>query len=125
MIQVAAHKPEGRRPQKDNEGPADKRQKLVAKSEPTLSKNLDGHEPKHAPGGKHEAEKDGRAILRIDGKRYERQLVRIKTGDAIEGVTQEFTRKYGVTMTPEEVEKEELWLFELAPPRTSDSGVIR
>ena len=72
-----------------------------------------------------EAEKDGRAILRIDGKRYERQLVRIKTGDAIEGVTQEFTRKYGVTMTPEEVEKEELWLFELAPPRTSGSGVIR
>ena len=72
-----------------------------------------------------EAEKDGRAILRIDGKRYERHLVRIKTGDAIEGVTQEFTRKYGVAMTPEEVEKEELWLFELAPPRTSGSGVIR
>ena len=72
-----------------------------------------------------EAEKDGRAILRINGKRYERHLVRIKSGDAVAGVTREFTRKYGVTMTPEEVEEEELWLFELAPPRTSDNGDIK
>lgn len=72
-----------------------------------------------------EAEKDGRAILRIDGNRYERHLVRIRSGDAVEGVTREFTRKYGVTMTPEEVEAEELWLFELAPPRTSAKGDIK
>ena len=72
-----------------------------------------------------EAEKDGRAILRIDGNRYERYLVRISSGDAVEGVTREFTRKYGVTMTPEEVEAEELWLFELAPPRTSANGDIK
>ena len=69
-----------------------------------------------------EAERDGRAILRIDGKRYERHLVRIKSGGAVEGVTKEFTRKYGVTMTPQEVEDGKLWLFELAPPQSNTSG---
>ena len=69
-----------------------------------------------------QAERDGRAIMRIEGKRYERTLVRIKTGPIVEGVTAEFTRKYGVEMTPAEVEAEELWLFEMAPPNTSMSG---
>ena len=69
-----------------------------------------------------QAERDGRAIMRIEGKRYERTLVRIKTGPIVEGVTAEFTRKYGVEMTPAEVEAEELWLFEMAPPNTSISG---
>ena len=69
-----------------------------------------------------QAERDGRAIMRINGKRYERTLVRIKTGPVVEGITAEFTRKYGVEMTPAEVEAEELWLFEMAPPNTSISG---
>jgi hypothetical protein len=62
-----------------------------------------------------QAEQDGRAIMRIEGKRYERSLVRIRTGAVVAGVTAEFTRKYGVVMTPAEVEAEELWLFEVAP----------
>ncbi|MED6332693.1 MAG: hypothetical protein VX605_04015 [Pseudomonadota bacterium] len=66
-----------------------------------------------------QAERDGRAIMRIEGKRYERNLVRIKTGPIVEGVTTEFTRKYGVVMTPAEVEAEELWLFEMAPPEAN------
>ena len=49
-------------------------------------------------------------------------LVRIKSGGAVEGVTKEFTRKYGVTMTPQEVEDGKLWLFELAPPQSNTSG---
>lgn len=69
-----------------------------------------------------QAERDGRAIMRIEGKRYERTLVRIKTGPIVEGVTAEFTRKYGVEMTPAEVEAEELWLFEMAPPDASING---
>jgi hypothetical protein len=69
-----------------------------------------------------QAERDGRAIMRIDGKRYERTLMRIKTGPIVEGVTAEFTRKYGVEMTPAEVEAEELWLFEMAPPNASING---
>lgn len=69
-----------------------------------------------------QAERDGRAIMRINGKRYERTLVRIKTGPIVEGVTAEFTRKYGVEMTPAEVEAEELWLFEMAPPDANING---
>ena len=63
-----------------------------------------------------QAERDGRAIMRIEGKRYERELVRIKTGAVVEGITAEFNRKYRAVMTPADVEAEELWLFEMAPP---------
>ena len=72
-----------------------------------------------------QAERDGRAIMRINGKRYERTLVRIKTGPVVEGITAEFTRKYGVEMTPAEVEAEELWLFEMAPSSTNINGGSR
>ena len=72
-----------------------------------------------------QAERDGRAIMRINGKRYERTLVRIKTGPVVEGITAEFTRKYGVEMTPAEVEAEELWLFEMAPPDANINGGSR
>ena len=72
-----------------------------------------------------QAERDGRAIMRINGKRYERTLVRIKAGPVVEGITAEFTRKYGVEMTPAEVEAEELWLFEMAPPDANINGGSR
>jgi len=63
-----------------------------------------------------EAEHDGRAILRVDGKRYPRQLVRIQSGPTVERLTQELGRKYGAPATPAAVESGSLWLFELAPP---------
>ena len=69
-----------------------------------------------------QAEKDGRAIMRIDGKRYERNLVRIKSGPIVEEVTKAFSDKYPVVMTTEEVEAEELWLFELAPRDETTAG---
>jgi len=72
-----------------------------------------------------QAERDGRAILRIDGKRYERQLVRIKTGYVVEGVTAEFSRKYRAGMTPAAIESENTWLFELAPRGPGMSGSSR
>jgi hypothetical protein len=66
-----------------------------------------------------EAERDGRAILRIDGKRYSRQLVRIEHGPLLEPLTQELSRKYGAPATPATVESGSLWLFELAPAPVS------
>ena len=72
-----------------------------------------------------QAERDGRAILRIEGKRYERQLVRIITGEVVEGVTAEFSRKYRAGMTPAAIESENTWLFELAPRSANMSGASR
>jgi hypothetical protein len=62
-----------------------------------------------------EAERDGRAVIRVDGKRYERQLVRIKSGPIVEALTAELNRKYGVPATPKTVAADSIWLFELKP----------
>lgn len=62
-----------------------------------------------------EAGRDGRAIIRVDGKRYERQLGRIKGGPIVEALTAELDRKYGVAATPESVAADSIWLFELEP----------
>ncbi len=72
-----------------------------------------------------QAERDGRAILRIDGKRYERQLVRLMTEPVVAGVTAEFSRKYGAGMTPAGIEAEDTWLFELAPRTAGMRGDSR
>ena len=69
-----------------------------------------------------QAERDGRAIMRIEGKRYERTLVRIKTGAIVDGVAAAFNRKQGSGMTPAMVEAEEMWLFEMAPPNANMTG---
>ncbi len=64
-----------------------------------------------------EAEQDGRAILRVDGKLYERNLVRIKEGDIVVAVLAELSRKYagGAPIPMEQVDSGNLWLFELQP----------
>jgi len=69
-----------------------------------------------------EAERDGRALLRIDGKIYERQLIRIKDGPALAPVVAKLTAKYfgGGDIDTEDglqqVASNSLWLFEMAPP---------
>lgn len=67
----------------------------------------------------HEAEKDGRAILRIGDKLYERELVRIAEGPELEPLLAELSHKYmgGAEVPPEAVTSGYLWIFELAPPR--------
>ena len=67
-----------------------------------------------------EAEDDGRAILRVDGKLYERQLIRIQEPEIVSGVLEERSRKYGGSPAAlqELVTSGDLWLFELRP-RTS------
>ncbi len=64
-----------------------------------------------------EAEEDGRAILRVDGKLYERQLVRIREPEIVSGVLAERSRKYGNSPAAlqELVTSGDLWLFELRP----------
>ena len=70
-----------------------------------------------------QAERDGRAVVRIAGKKYERTLVRIKTGAVVEGVTAEIRRKYRSPATPADIEAGTMWLFELAPPSSNTSGL--
>lgn len=62
-----------------------------------------------------EAEKDGRALLRVQGKLYERRLVRITEGPDVAAVTALIAAKYRVPATVEAVTSGSLWLFELAP----------
>ena len=64
-----------------------------------------------------EALADGRSILRIGDKLYERELVRIEEGPLLEPLTAELSRKYlgGAEIDPVAVTSGYLWLFELAP----------
>ena len=71
-----------------------------------------------------QAEKDGRAILRVDGKLYDRQLVRIKQDPDLDVVLSEIGRKYfggGAAMSEsleaarDSVTNDSLWIFELIP----------
>jgi hypothetical protein len=73
---------------------------------------------KHWPS---EAEKDGRILLRVDGKLYERQLVRIKDGPLLAPLTAELSRKYSPdsVIPVDAVTSGYLWLFELAPRNES------
>jgi hypothetical protein len=62
-----------------------------------------------------QAERDGRAVIRIDGTRYERQLLRIKSGDILDGITSAIREKYGHQVTRASVEAGNDWVFEVAP----------
>jgi hypothetical protein len=65
-----------------------------------------------------EAERDGRAIARIEGKLYERSLVRVREGELLEPVLAELSRKYvGQAIPVEAVTSGSLWIFEMAPRR--------
>ena len=64
-----------------------------------------------------EAEKDGRAILRVDGKLYARTMVRIQEGKILDDVLAELSRKYagGFPVSQENIDSGDLWIFELEP----------
>jgi hypothetical protein len=65
----------------------------------------------------HEVAKDPRILLRVDGKLYERRLVRIEQGPEVVPLLAELSRKYGRgrEIPMEAVTSGYLWLFELAP----------
>ena len=66
-----------------------------------------------------EAEEDGRALLRVDGKLYERRLVRIEDEGVATPVLNELGRKYGggASIPFQQVASGDIWLFELRPRR--------
>ena len=69
---------------------------------------------KHWP---YQVESDPRALLRVDGRIYERTLVRLEDGPDLAPVLAELGRKYGggQPIGAEVVDSGYLWLFELAP----------
>ena len=62
-----------------------------------------------------QAERDGRAVIRIDGQRYERQLVRIKSGAILDGISAAIRSKYSSQTTRAAVEAGDAWVFEAGP----------
>ncbi len=65
-----------------------------------------------------EAERDGRALIRIAGKRYERDVVRIHDPALIGPLVEEIRRKYPMArgMTVESEQSGNAWFYAL-PPR--------
>ena len=67
-------------------------------------------------------EGDGLAVARIKGVRYERQLIRVKDGNVIDGVAMKLAAKYAGGNSPEAVASikksvldGDTWIFEMAP----------
>jgi hypothetical protein len=59
---------------------------------------------------------DGRAVVRIDGKRYERTATRIVDNPTlIAALAAEASRKYGVAMTANAADTGDAWFFALTP----------
>ncbi len=67
-----------------------------------------------------QALRDGRAVIRIDGKRYERQLVRILDDrPLLEAISAEVSRKYGAPLRADMAASGDVWFFALEPrPRS-------
>ena len=71
------------------------------------------------------AEGDGLAVARINGIRYERQLIRISEGDVIDGIARKMAKKYSggapeaVANGKKSVSNGDTWIFELAPRATT------
>ncbi|MBW2447335.1 MAG: hypothetical protein JRG83_15565 [Deltaproteobacteria bacterium] len=61
------------------------------------------------------AERDGRSVIRIEGKRYERRAVRIHERSVFEALSAETERKYGVAISADDTVAGETWVFELLP----------
>ena len=66
-----------------------------------------------------QAERDGRAVMRIDGVRYERQLVRVRSGEGLETLTALINEKYASRTSPEAIDSGDVWMFEAAPRAAS------
>lgn len=64
-----------------------------------------------------EAERDGRAVIRVEGKRYERNVVRTHDLSVIEPLVEEIRRKYPQArgMTAEAEQSGDAWFYALTP----------
>lgn len=76
----------------------------------------------------HDAIKDGRAVIRIAGKRYEREAIRVTDPELFWALVKESRRKYrpeADQTLPDELpplESTGVWMFELAPRSTAPGG---
>lgn len=68
-----------------------------------------------------QAERDGRAVVRIDGVRYERQLTRIEKGEGLDRLTTLMQEKYSSRATPAAIDSGDLWMF-VAGPRLAEAS---
>jgi hypothetical protein len=59
---------------------------------------------------------DGRVVIRVAGKRYERQATRVTDPVRIDALRSALGRKYGTTPGPDA--SDDLWFFRLAPRPT-------
>ncbi len=64
-----------------------------------------------------QAERDGRALIRINNRRYERQLVRVESGEILDGISGAIRKKYPSQTTRAAVEAGDVWVFEAAARR--------
>lgn len=62
-----------------------------------------------------QAEEDPRALLRIEGKIYARELVRLDEAEVPDGVIDEFNHKYGLGLDREGITNGSTWVYFLAP----------
>jgi len=68
---------------------------------------------KHWPA---QALQDGRAVIRVDGKRYKRQLVRILDDTSVlEAIAAEVNRKYDAELSADMSKSGDAWFFALEP----------
>ena len=73
------------------------------------------------------AEGDGLAVARINGIRYERQLIRIIEGEDIDGIARKLAKKYSggapdaVANTINSINDGDTWIFELAPRKGANN----
>src|SRR5262249_27986077 len=63
----------------------------------------------------HEALRDGRVVVRIEGRRYQRQAVRETDPARLRRLGAEVERKYGAGNEEAAVAGEEVWFFRLDP----------
>ena len=63
-----------------------------------------------------QAIQDGRAVIRVDGKRYERQLDRVLDDpELLEVIASEIQRKYGEPITADSAVSGDTWVFSVGP----------
>lgn len=58
---------------------------------------------------------DGEAVVRVNGIRYPRRLIRIQQGDELDGIASVLATKYGSPITRASIESGGSWVFEVAP----------
>lgn len=63
----------------------------------------------------HEALRDGRVVLRIDGRRYERQALREADPERLRRLGDEVARKYGVGDAEAALAGRDVWFFRMDP----------